>query len=155
MKLIEYNARFGDPEAMNVLSILTTDLYSILEQMAAHKITKVPEFEKKATVCKYLVPEGYPIKSVTDQPLEIDAAALGKTGARLFYASVYEKHGAIYTQSSRSIGLVGVAGTIGEAEKISESACGAVSGKVWHRKDIGTPELLQRRVAHAKQLGLV
>jgi len=155
VKLIEYNARFGDPEAMNVLSILTSDLYSIFEQMAAHRIVKAPEFEKKATVCKYLVPEGYPGKSVVDQPLKIDASALEKSGARIYYASVYEKEGAIYTQSSRSIGLVGIAGFIHEAEKAAEAACSAVQGRVWHRKDIGTPELLQRRAAHAKQLGLV
>ena len=153
VKLIEYNARFGDPEAMNVLSILKSDLYSIFEQMASHRITKVPEFEKMATVCKYLVPEGYPGKSVADQELKIDDAALSASGARAYYASVYEKHGAIYTQSSRSIGLVGIAPAIGEAEKMSESACGAVSGKVWHRRDIGTPELLKRRIAHMKLLG--
>jgi len=153
VKLIEYNARFGDPEAMNVLSILTSDLYGIFEQMAAHKITKAPEFEKKATVCKYLVPEGYPGKSVTDQPLKFDGSALEKSGARVYYASVYEKSGTIYTQSSRSIGLVGVAGTIEEAEKISESACSAISGRVWHRKDIGTPALLKRRTAHMKEIG--
>ena len=153
VKLIEYNARFGDPEAMNVLSILASDLYTIFEQMASHKMTKAPEFEKKATVCKYLVPEGYPVKSVADQPLAIDDAALEKSGARAYYASVYEKGGAIYTQSSRSIGLVGVAGTIEEAEKMAESACGAISGKVWHREDIGTPGLLKRRIEHMKQIG--
>jgi len=153
VKLIEYNARFGDPEAMNVLSILKSDLYTILEQMAAHKIRKAPEFEKKATVCKYLVPEGYPGKSITDQPLEFDNAVLEKSGARIYYASVYDKKGEIYTQSSRSIGLVGVAGSIGESEKMSESACSAITGKVWHRKDIGTKELLGKRMAHMKAIG--
>jgi phosphoribosylamine---glycine ligase len=153
VKLIEYNARFGDPEAMNVLSIMTTDLYGIFEQMAHGKITRAPLFEKKATVCKYLVPEGYPGKSVTDQMLKFDESALEKTGARAFYASVYEKDGAIYTQSSRSIGLVGIANTIEEAEKTAESACSAITGAVWHRRDIGTPELLQKRIAHMKRIG--
>ena len=153
VKLIEYNARFGDPEAMNVLSILKTDLYGIFEQMASHKITKAPEFEKMATVCKYLVPEGYPGKSIADQPLTVDGTALEKSGARIYYASVYEKRGAIYTQSSRSVGMVGIAKTIDEAERISESACGAVSGRVWHRRDIGTPGLLKRRTAHMKEIG--
>jgi len=155
VKLIEYNARFGDPEAMNVLSILKSDLYSILEQMAAHRMGKAPEFENKATVCKYLVPEGYPGKPVTGQPLEFDDAALEKSGARIYYASVYEKDGAIFTQSSRSAGLMGVAGTIGEAERIAESACGAVQGRVWHRQDIGTKGLLERRMAHMKEIGAI
>ena len=155
VKLIEYNVRFGDPEAMNVLSILKSDLYGILQQMAARKIAKAPLFENKATVCKYLVPEGYPIKSVTNQPLTFDNAAIAKSGARLFYAAVYEKDGTIYTQSSRSIGLVGIAKTISEAEKMAESAAGAIFGKVWHRKDIGTDALVKRRVAHMKQLGVL
>ncbi len=153
VKLIEYNARFGDPEAMNVLSVLKSDLFSIFSQMAGGKIASPPVFENKATVCKYLVPEGYPVKSTTDQPLAINNAALAASGAKTFYASVYEKGGIIYTQSSRSIGLVGIADAIPAAEKIAEKACAAISGKVWHRKDIGTDALVQRRIAHMKQIG--
>ena len=153
VKLIEYNARFGDPEAMNVLSIIESDLSEIFAQMSQGKIAKAPKFAKKATVCKYLVPEGYPIKSVTDQPLRFDNSALAKSGAKVFYASVYEKEGAIYTQSSRSIGLVGIADSIIEAEKTAESACSAISGKVWHRSDIGTSGLLKRRAGHMKEIG--
>lgn len=153
VKLIEYNARFGDPEAMNALPILKSDLFETLSQMASGGMKKAISFEAKATVCKYLVPEGYPGKSIIDQPLTFDQSALGKAGARLYYASVYEKEGAIYTQSSRSIGLLGIADTIEEAEKIAESACAAVAGKVWHRRDIGTKELLQRRISHMKEIG--
>jgi len=155
VKLIEYNARFGDPEAMNVLSIMESSLLEILQQMSEGKIASAPKFRKEATVCKYLVPEGYPQKSTADQMLQIDSAALAKSGAKSFYASVYEKGGAIYTQSSRSIAMLGVASTIAEAEKIAEKACGAVAGKVWHRKDIGTQELVQRRIDHMKALGAI
>ncbi|VVB98786.1 Phosphoribosylamine--glycine ligase [uncultured archaeon] len=155
VKLIEYNSRFGDPEAMNVLSILESDLYDILSGMAKGKIARAPKFEKKATVCKYLVPEGYPGKSIIDQPLAIDYATIAASRANLFYAAVYEKEGTIYTQSSRSIGLVGVAGTIEAAAETAEGACAAISGKVWHRKDIGTKELLERRISHMKKLGAI
>lgn len=154
VKLIEYNSRFGDPEAMNVLSIMKSDLFGVLQGMASGKISRAPQFEKKATVCKYLVPEGYPGNSITGQPLSIDYAAIAASKANLFYASVHWKEGEICTQSSRSIGLVGVADTIGEAEKAAEKAASAVKGKVWHRKDIGTKELVQRRISHMKQLGV-
>lgn len=153
IKLIEYNARFGDPEAMNVLSTLQSDLLEIFVQMAKGKIGAAPKFSSQATVCKYLVPDGYPVKSITDQPLKIDGAAISQSGAKLFYASVYEKGGTLYTQSSRSIGLVGIAESISEAEKTAESACAAISGRVWHRRDIGTDALVKRRVAHMKELG--
>ncbi|MEM4634233.1 MAG: phosphoribosylamine--glycine ligase, partial [Candidatus Anstonellaceae archaeon] len=153
VKLIEFNARFGDPEAMNVLSIMHSDLLSIFQQMAEGKITQAPKFERKATVCKYLVPEGYPGKSITDQPLSIDFSALSNCGAKMFFASVYEKGSIIYTQSSRSIGMVGIADSIFEAERIAEAGCQAVSGRVWHRKDIGTKELVNRKIEHLKSLG--
>ena len=59
IKLIEYNARFGDPEAMNVLSILKTDLVEICEHIINGSLDKIDiQFENKATVCKYAVPEG-------------------------------------------------------------------------------------------------
>jgi len=152
VKLIEYNARFGDPETMNVLPILKSDLLEIFTQMAKGKMERAPEFEKKATVCKYMVPGGYPVKSITDKPLKIDAEKMEKAGAKLFYASIYEKDGTVYTQSSRSLGVVGIADSISAAEKISEKGCGAISGAVWHRKDIGTAALVERRVAHMKEL---
>ena len=153
VKLIEYNARFGDPEAMNVLSLIESDLYETFSGMAHGRIKSKPKFLRKATVCKYIVPEGYPIKSITDQPLAINNGMIAKSGAKIFYASVYEKEGAVYTQSSRSIGLVGVEDTISEAEKIAEEACAAIAGRVWHRKDIGADELVERRINHMKEIG--
>ncbi|MEM4554232.1 MAG: phosphoribosylamine--glycine ligase [Candidatus Anstonellaceae archaeon] len=153
VKLIEYNSRFGDPEAMNVLSVLKSDLLSLFFGMAQGKIKSNPKFAKKATVCKYLVPEGYPIKSTTDQPLSIDMAKISKAGAKMFFASVYEKDGTIFTMSSRSLAFVGIARSIAQAEKIAEEGCSAVSGKVWHRKDIGTPELIQKRKKHLQSIG--
>ncbi|MCX8197639.1 MAG: phosphoribosylamine--glycine ligase [Candidatus Micrarchaeota archaeon] len=154
VRLIEFNSRFGDPEAMNVLSVLQSDLLSIFQQMADGKIRNAPEFESKATVCKYLVPEGYPGKPTANQPLSFDHARLKKSGAKVFFASVHEKEGVVYTQSSRSIALVGVADSISQAERMAEEACLAISGKVWHRKDIGTPALVQKRIAHLRQLGV-
>jgi len=151
--VIEFNARFGDPEAMNVCSLLASDLYSLFEKMQLGKLGVADaKFEKKASVCKYLVPQGYPIKSVTDQPLSIDMEKIKESGARIYYASVYEKEGEIYTQSSRSIGVMGFGKSIFEAERIAESVCGAVKGKVWHREDIGTKELIEKRILHIRRV---
>ncbi|MCX8194699.1 MAG: phosphoribosylamine--glycine ligase [Candidatus Micrarchaeota archaeon] len=154
-KLLEYNARFGDPEAMNVLGALKGELIGILFQMADGKIAAQPSFFKKASVCKYLVPEGYPGKSVANQPLQIDMEKISSLGARLYFASVNEEGGTIYTQSSRSVAILGLAGSIFEAEKIAEAGCSAVKGRVWHRSDIGTEKLIQRRIEHMKALGAI
>jgi phosphoribosylamine---glycine ligase len=153
VKVIEFNARFGDPEAMNVLSVFDGNLLGVFEGMAAGEIKRENiSFLHAATVCKYLVPEGYPVKSVANQPLGVDEKKIASAGARLYFASVDEKDGKIFTGSSRNIGIVGIADDVAVAEKIAEDACGFVSGKVWHRKDIGTKKLLERRVEHMKQL---
>jgi phosphoribosylamine-glycine ligase len=61
VRLIEYNARFGDPEAVNVLSILDLDLLEICWNAAIGDLASVAvRFAQKATVCKSVVPEGYP-----------------------------------------------------------------------------------------------
>lgn len=151
--VIEFNSRFGDPEAMNVLPILKSDFVEILKKMEKGELKESDVlFEKKATVCKYIVPEGYPGASITDQPLSIDGGGIGKTGARVYYASVDEKEGTIYTKKSRSMGILGVGDSIGEAERIAEKGASFVKGRVRHRNDIGTKELIQKRIDHMKEL---
>src|SRR3989338_8608783 len=61
IKLIEYNARFGDPEAMNVLPLMENDFADICSAIINQQLNKIKiKFQKKASVCKYLVPNGYP-----------------------------------------------------------------------------------------------
>jgi phosphoribosylamine--glycine ligase len=141
-KVIEFNARFGDPEAMNVLALLKTSLTDVFLSMADQNLEQ-PEFSDQSTVVKYLVPEGYPGNSKKDEEVKVDA---------LSYASVYEDEGKIFTTSSRSFGILGVSETLDEAESIAEAGCSCVNGPLWHREDIGTEELVQKRVDHMKKL---
>jgi len=150
-KVIEFNSRFGDPEAMNVLALLRTPLPEVFRSMSEGRLLK-PEFTDWSTVVKYLVPEGYPGKSRADAEVGVDEAALAGTGASAYYASVYEKDGKVYTTGSRAFGILGMAKTLAEAEGIAERGCKCVSGPVWHRHDIGTPELIRKRVEHMKEL---
>ena len=61
IKVIEYNARLGDPEAMNVLSLLKTDFFDICNHILDGSLKNIDvKFEPQATVCKYAVPNGYP-----------------------------------------------------------------------------------------------
>lgn len=62
-KIIEINARFGDPEAMNVLTALDSDFEDICNRMATGTLTCDVGFKNEATVCKYVVPKGYGVKS--------------------------------------------------------------------------------------------
>jgi phosphoribosylamine--glycine ligase len=147
--VIEFNARFGDPEAMNVLSLLESDFFTIIEHMVAGTLSKRDvRFKTSATVCKYLVPEGYPEAPVSGEPLTL----IRDPRALLYYANVEERDGTIYTQTSRTLAFVGVGDTLEEAEERAETAASAVKGRVRHRRDIGTRDLLARRVMHMQEL---
>lgn len=148
IKLIEYNARFGDPEAMNVIPILKTSFAGICKAVVEGRLGEMKvEFERKATVCKYVVPEGYP-----DNPKTGRIKVPERSQALIYYAAVEERNGELYTTKSRGIALVGIADTIEKAERIAEDAASRVEGAVYHRKDIGTRALLQKRVEHIKQV---
>jgi phosphoribosylamine--glycine ligase len=148
-KVIEYNARFGDPEAMNVLSLLCTDLGEIACGIAEGSLSsKLVAFEKKATVCKYLVPEGYPDKPVSGSPVTLGDHA----GSLLYYANIEERNGSLVTLSSRTLAFVGMGDTLEEAEQYAEKAAAGVRGRVRYRRDVGTRKLLEARIAHMKEL---
>jgi len=151
VKLLEYNARLGDPEAMNTLSVIKSDFLEILERIVDGTL-KDASFDRKATVCKYLVPEGYPVSPKKNELIEVDERAIERSGAILYYASVNEVDGRIYTSSSRTAGLVGIADSIENAERIAESAVKFVKGKLSYRKDIGTKELIEKRIRHMREI---
>ncbi len=148
-KVVEFNARFGDPEAMNVIPLIETDFVDIMSAMVKGTLDELPvNFSRKATVCKYAVPAGYP-----DTPEKDSEIIVGNIGeASVYYASVYEKEGKIYTTSSRAVAALGCAETIDAAEKIAQNALENIRGKLFFRKDIGTAALIQKRIDHMKEL---
>ena len=154
VKIIEINARFGDPEAMNVLPLLQTDFLEVCTAMLQKNLSSVHlEIEKKATVCKYVVPEGYGVKSMVGEPIAVNEDAIRKSGARLFYASVNKKDNQILTGSSRSLAVVGKSDTLDDAERICEDALTYITGDhLFIRHDIGTTQLLQKRLNHMQEI---
>ncbi len=152
IRLIEYNARFGDPESMNVLPILQDDFLKICEDIVNGSLSAGVKFDNKATVCKYVVPVGYGIKSQSGEKVHLDAGAIKGSGAELYYASVNEEGGQIYTTTSRSLGIVGIADTIADAEFISEQGLRYISGNVFMRHDIGKPESIKKKIEHMESI---
>jgi len=152
IKLIEFNSRLGDPEAMNVLPILKTNFINVCMGIINGNLKSNIEFENKATVCKYLAPEGYPGAPKKDELVKIDKNKLKQLGAKYYYSSVYRKDDEIYTTTSRAIGIVGIANDLESAEKIAEQGIGCISGKLFYRKDVGTLKLLQKRIDHMNSL---
>jgi phosphoribosylamine--glycine ligase len=150
VKVVEFNARFGDPEAMNTLPVLETPFLDVVTAARDGETLPRLEFAGKATVCKYAVPDGYPTDPKSGAKITVDEDSVGE--ALLFYASVDARDDGLYTTTSRAFAVVGVADTIEAAEERAESALAAAGEGVRVRHDIGKPDLVQRRIDHVVDL---
>jgi phosphoribosylamine--glycine ligase len=149
-KVVEFNARFGDPEAMNTLPVLRTPFIDVLT--AARDGESLPDlhFEEQATVCKYAVPEGYPTNPTAGARIDVDEDSVG--AGLLFYASVDEREDGIYTTTSRSFAVVGLGDTITKAEDVADGALAAAGDGLRVRHDIGKHDLLRARIDHMNEI---
>jgi len=155
IKLIEFNSRFGDPEAMNVLSLLKTDFVEICWAVAHDQLAELDvAFTRKATVCKYVVPEKYPSPGSDGEEISVPAEVLDDGRVRCFWAATQlaDDEVTIHLTGSRALAVVGVGSTIAEAEEAAEWAASLVEGPVRHREDIGKAEVVQARVDHVARL---
>jgi phosphoribosylamine--glycine ligase len=129
--LLEFNVRFGDPEALNVLSIMETPLtdvgFSIIE---GNLLT--PKFRNMGTVCVYLVPKGYPTNPKTGKTIKIQEPKK----SQLYYASVYRDGQEIKTTGSRAIALLAKGKTIPEAREKVYNDIPKIEGELFYRTDI-------------------
>lgn len=147
VRVIEYNARFGDPEALNVLPLLESDFVDICLGIIKGTLTKeMVSFSPRATVCKYIVPSSYPdAKNEVGQKVMVPESF--PDNVHVYYGDVHA--GAtddIILGGSRSIGIVGVGETIAEAEQAAQAACEKIAGPVRFRPDIGTADAIQKRI---------
>jgi phosphoribosylamine--glycine ligase len=144
IKLIEYNARFGDPEAMNLLTLLENNFSEICYNITQGTLGTV-KFRNKASVCKYIVPEGYGHNPRKDATLIVDSD-YSKTSS-LYYAAVNQFDDRITTTSSRAAALVSSSSTIKKAEEKCESGLNFISGEnLYVRHDIAKEGLIRKRI---------
>jgi phosphoribosylamine--glycine ligase len=147
VKLIEYNARFGDPESLNLLTLLQTDFLEICLAIVRGTLAEVDvRFSDKASVCKYIVPEGYP-----DSPRKGDEVQLPTklpANATVFLSAVDVKNRKLIATGSRTVAVVGTGDTISKAEAVCEQVLRQIPGPFFHRTDIGTDSAIVRRVDH-------
>lgn len=151
-KVIEYNARFGDPEAMNVLSMLDSDMTKIAQQIVDGNLEEA-DFKEKATVCKYVVPDNYPNTKAQDTIIEIDEEQIKKLDVKVFYAAVYaDDDENVHLTGSRALGILAMRDTIEEAEVACEEAIEYINGEIYHRSDVATQKLLDEKVKHMNEV---
>ncbi len=130
--LLEYNVRLGDPEAMNVLALLGRPLLEVGWEIVDGRLSSTP-FEKEATVCVYVVPEGYP----TDPKRGREVRVRPPRRSELYYASVHEEDGVVRTTGSRSVALLAKGETVKEARERVYSDAPLIEGELYYRRDIG------------------
>jgi phosphoribosylamine--glycine ligase len=158
VRVIEYNARFGDPECLNLLTLLQTDFVAVCRAIVEGTLADIAvSFRKQASVCKYIVPGGYPEAPRVGDRVEMprDAAAVtprDAEGVTLYDGAVEEREGAVFATGSRAVGIVSTAATMAAAEEACERVAKQFSAPFFHREDIGTAALIAKRVEHMQRL---
>lgn len=144
MRLIEINARFGDPEAINVLPLLENDFVDVCQAVVDGNLHKVElRFQPRATVCKYIVPPGYGSEPQVGVPLRVDRSRIESLGVKVYFAKVDQINSILLTTTSRAVALLGIGDSISEAESAVEEALQYVEGDFHVRHDIGKTTTLQ------------
>ena len=136
-KVVEFNARFGDPETQVVLPLLDSDLVAIMCACADGTLVDVPiRWKDGAAVCVVLASGGYPGHYEKGQEIHglADAEAMG---ALVFHAGTAMKDGKLVTNGGRVLGVVGRGADISSAVDAAYAAATKISFKdAYYRKDI-------------------
>ena len=138
-KLVEFNVRFGDPEAQVVLPRVRSDLGELLAAAAHGDLASVPVpvFSDAAAVTVVLAVEGYPVAPRTGDPIEGLDDVAGREGVLVYHAGVAARDGALVTAGGRVLDVVGMGDTIAQARQRAYDATGLISWPgIHHRTDI-------------------
>ena len=138
-KVLEYNARFGDPEAQVVLPRMKNDIIDVFEACVDGTLDQIElEFEDNAAVCVVLASDGYPVKY--DKGLEIRGLEnfKDKEGYYVFHAGTKFKDGKIVTNGGRVLSVVATGGDLKKARANAYEAVKLVDfDNKYCRSDIG------------------
>lgn len=138
-KVLEYNARFGDPEAQVVLPRMKTDVIEVMEACVNGELDKIDlQFDDNAAVCVVLASEGYPVKYEKGIPIYGFENFDGKDGYYCFHAGTKEKDGQIVTNGGRVLGITATGKDLKEARKNAYAATNWIAfDNKYMRHDIG------------------
>jgi phosphoribosylamine---glycine ligase len=146
--VLEFNARFGDPETQVVLPLLKTDLLEVLEAVVEHRLDQLEiTWHQTAAVCVVLTSGGYPGSYKTELPIH---GLPGLPGSEhdevlVFHAGTKRKNGDIVTAGGRVLGITGVGSSLLQARERAYGAAAQISFEGRHlRTDIAMRALRQR-----------
>ena len=139
-KVIEYNARFGDPETQAVLPRLKTDFIDIINAVIDEKLDTLDiEWKKEAAVCIVLASGGYPAKYETGKEITgLDSDVFKNDDMFVYHAGTKLENGKVLTAGGRVLGVTAMGNTLDDAIGKSYKALKSISfDKMHYRNDIG------------------
>ncbi|MFP4350527.1 MAG: phosphoribosylamine--glycine ligase [Desulfococcaceae bacterium] len=153
-RVLEFNGRFGDPEAQPLLMRLKTDLVPVIEAVIDEKLHACRlEIDPRAAVCVVMAAGGYPGSYEKGKPISGLDAVRDKKNVVVFHAGTQASENQILTSGGRVLGVTAIDDTV---EKAIDTAYQAVSQIDWpevhYRKDIGRKAL--KRFGTAPKVGI-
>lgn len=138
-RVIEFNCRFGDPEAQVVLALLKSDLLTVMEACTDEKLSSVEvEFADKSAACVIMASGGYPQKYETGKEI----SGLDATKATVYHAGTKLQEGKLLSSGGRVLGVTMTGDTLEEAIKNAYTEVAKIGfEKAFFRKDIGSAAL--------------
>lgn len=138
LKVLEYNARFGDPETQVQMPRLDTPLVEILQACSEGRLDEVPvRWKSDAAVAVVVAAEGYPGRYGKGRPIAGLDKAAAVDGAFVFHAGTALEGDETVTAGGRVLAVTGVGADLAEARKRAYAGVAEISfAGAWHRKDI-------------------
>ena len=138
--VLEYNVRFGDPEAQVVLPRLDGDVAALLAEAAAGELRTTPSFRSDVAVTVVCAAEGYPTEPRTGDVIEGLDDARAVPGVTIYCAGVAARpDGRLVTAGGRVLAVTGMGITVADARRRAYEAVGRLSWPgLQHRSDIGS-----------------
>lgn len=142
-RVVEFNARFGDPEAQPLLMRMKSDIVPVLQACARGQLTQTAlEWHDKAAVCVVMASGGYPASYANGLPIEGLDAAAKIDDLMVFHAGTASKDGRIVNAGGRVLGVTGLGTTVAAAiDKAYQGVAAIRWPGVQFRSDIGRKAL--------------
>jgi phosphoribosylamine--glycine ligase len=148
-KVLEFNARFGDPEAQVTMARMRSDIVPLLQGVAAGQLKETRiEWAKEPAACVVLASEGYPDAAVTGRAIEGLETVKGESDVVVYHAATASKDGKVVTVGGRVLCVTALGPNLGAAIDRAYEIVGKISFEGMHyRKDIGRKALARLQAA--------
>jgi phosphoribosylamine--glycine ligase len=155
IKVLEFNARFGDPEAQPLLMRLKNDIVPVMEAIIDERLHECAlEIDQRASVCVVMASGGYPGAYKKGLPISGLDAAAQMDDVVVFHAGTAAKNGGVAASGGRVLGVTALGDTVQDAISHAYDAVAKISWEGVHfRQDIGRKAL--KRLNAPPQVGIV